>query len=476
MSVQYSKNIKELFKEIDVSDNDYEKAVNRYESISNFISNSKLSMYKPKLFVQGSFKLGTAIKPLTEDGAYDVDMVLVLQELNKKQISQKDLKKITGKVITTYTEKNQMIAKPHDGKRCWTIEYVDGHNFHVDILPTLPNISSNLNQLAFTDKNSSEYSVITDNWSISNPQDYYLWFVNLSKHSEYKKRFAIQNKIDIEKVPNYKVKTPLQRIIQVLKRHAELMFDENIEYKPSSIIITTLAAKAYRHYNETTITFHQLMKIIINNLEGELDYFMGHYCVLNPVDKNEDLSSKWKNPIYFQKFRIWIEQLKFDFSVNSTSIAPIEEFNIMKRSLFHSKIPTRDLQNIIDLLPYHKKMAWKNQIWKKIKIKCFLIVNNKKVREIQSGEILKKNSNICFEAIADCLDLYSVYWQITNTGFEAQKYNQLRGDFYESELIRGLQCRTENTKYTGKHYAEAFIVDSKNNCVGRSLPFVVNVE
>ena len=50
--------------------------------------------------------------------------------------------------------------------------------------------------------------------------------------------------------PGYKVKTPLQRIVQVLKRHAEVMFEQKMEYKPSSIVITTLSTKAYRDINE----------------------------------------------------------------------------------------------------------------------------------------------------------------------------------------------------------------------------------
>lgn len=38
--------------------------------------------------------------------------------------------------------------------------------------------------------------------------------------------------IAAENVPYYKVKTPLQRIVQVFKRHAEVMFEQKMEYKP----------------------------------------------------------------------------------------------------------------------------------------------------------------------------------------------------------------------------------------------------
>ena len=99
--------------------------------------------------------------------------------------------------------------------------------------------------------------------------------------------------IAAENVPYYKVKTPLQRIVQVFKRHAEVMFEQKMEYKPSSIIITTLSTKAYRDINEID-DFWELLKEIISLLENKLDFEDGQPCVLNPVDKRENLSIKWK--------------------------------------------------------------------------------------------------------------------------------------------------------------------------------------
>lgn len=65
MSSISSKKIKELLDEIDVSDSNYEKAENRYKSVSSYVQNSVLGGFSPEIYLQGSFKLGTAIKPLT---------------------------------------------------------------------------------------------------------------------------------------------------------------------------------------------------------------------------------------------------------------------------------------------------------------------------------------------------------------------------------------------------------------------------
>lgn len=476
LKVTYSKDIKSLFEEIDVSDTDYEKAINRYSSISEYLAKSELEKYNPKVFVQGSFKLGTPIKPLVEDGAYDIDIVVELTELSKNDITQKQLKKLVGEELLNYAKSNNMASFPENGKRCWTIKYVDGHNFHIDVLPSIPNLSKDNNEIAFTDKRNLEYDRITEKWNISNPQDYFKWFLNLSKHSEYKKRYALYNKLDVERIPDYKIKTPLQRVVQILKRHAELMFSDDLEYKPSSIIITTLTAKAYSHVQNGDYSFNQLIKIIVNNLENELDFQMGNYMVLNPVDKRENLSVKWNNIIYYNHFKRWVNQLKFDFSADETKYNSNEEFNLMKRSLLNRKPETRQLQSIIDSIPYHKKMIWENQIWKDVHLKCFLVKEKRKVRELKSGEKISKNVSLRFEAYSDNINFYKIYWQITNTGFEAQQYGQLRGDFYDSELIEGNQVRNERTAYFGKHYVEAFLVNEQNQCVGRSYPFVVNIE
>jgi hypothetical protein len=60
---------------------------------------------------------------------------------------------------------------------------------------------------------------------------------------------------------------------------------------------------------------------------------------------------------------------------------------------------------------------------------------------------------------------YEVRWQVTNTGAEATRVGQLRGDFYQSDNGEGE--RWESTAYTGTHLVEAFII--KNGvCVARS--------
>lgn len=471
MAISYSKNMKSLIEDIEVPESEYERAVGRYNAITDYLGQSEVSKFDPEIIIQGSFKMGTAIKPLTEEGSYDIDLVCTFLKLNKGIISQDKLKKMLGNVVVSYANSNGMKSKPKDGKRCWTLSYVDIHNFHLDILPSIPN--SKGTEIAITDKRNPGYFQISDEWEISNPKGYFEWFNSISKYEEYRKNYILNESVTTEDVPYYKVKTPLQRVIQILKRHAEVMFDDNHEYKPSSVIITTLAAKAYTQsagYSD----FWELIKDVISKLDLNVEFRDGKPCVTNPIDTNEKLSIKWDlDDLYYVEFKNWIEQLFFDFSVNSSIQNVNEQFSMANRSL-HKLTDHNELQTSINSLPYHLQSKWKNNIWKEVHVQATVVQKGFSKKMLHSGQALGKYADIKFEVKAENVNLYDIYWQITNTGYEAQKARQLRGDFYESHVEAGKKIRKEYTCYLGKHYVEAYLVKD-NVCVGKSEPFVVNI-
>lgn len=470
MIINYSKDMKSLFEEIEVSESDYERAINRYNAIIDYLRKSDISKYDPQITIQGSFKLGTAIKPLTEDGSYDIDLVCTFVKLNKSIITQDELKRMLGKEIINYADSNGMKSKPKDGKRCWTLTYVDTHNFHLDILPSIPNGLGN--EIAITDKRNPSYFWISSEWEISNPQGYYEWFNSISNFEEYRKQYILNEALTAENVPNYKVKTPLQRIIQLLKRHAEVMFDDKIEFKPSSVVITTLAAKAYLQSGKQS-DFWELTKSVVSKLETNVEMINGNPCVMNPVDANENLSLKWNlEEEYYSAFKNWIEQLKFDFSVDAVGNVN-EQFSMVSRSL-RKIVNNNQLQTSLNSLPYHLKSRWKDNIWKDVYIQASVVQRGFTKKVLHSGQAVGKKAEIKFEVKAENVQLYDIYWQVTNTGYEAQKARQLRGDFYESHVEAGKRIRKESTSYLGKHYVEAYLVKD-DMCVGKSEPFVVNI-
>ena len=57
---------------------------------------------------------------------------------------------------------------------------------------------------------------------------------------------VVAKRMDIAQVPDWQVKTTLQQTVQALKRHRDIYFTDALDLRPASIIITTLAAHAYR--------------------------------------------------------------------------------------------------------------------------------------------------------------------------------------------------------------------------------------
>ena len=223
MIIKYSdldKIMNQLASDLDIPDSYYEKANDRYKSLANWIErdNSGLRFYEPNLYLQGSFKLGTVVKPVYSELNYDVDIVCRFDGLSKNKITQERLKEIVGVEIKSYVNSNSMNNQPHNGKRCWTLNYHDEANFHMDILPCVAdkdrytsimkqaNFTSGYDDhgIAITDKMSAVYKLVSDDWYVSNPHGYYLWFKEKMNFIEKRALLAETYKMSVEEVPYYR--------------------------------------------------------------------------------------------------------------------------------------------------------------------------------------------------------------------------------------------------------------------------------
>ncbi len=469
-----SKEIQELIDEIDVSESNYEKASSRYKAIATYIKESDLSEYNPDIYLQGSIKLGTAIKPLTENGAYDIDIVCNITKKRRYNQTQRELKDDLGKVVKNYSLKHSMGKAPKESNRCWTLNYVDESNFHIDILPAVPWDDTDDGNIAISDKRSDNYDNLTLDWEVSNPKGYSDWFKKQSDFKIIKESYEKRFHEKIEKIPDYKIKTPLQRIVQLLKRHAELMFMNDMEYKPSSVIITTLASKIYPECTIISNDFVTLLLNIIRKFLNGIEYEKENPCIYNPVNRKEKLSLKWdEDRQYFEKFLKWYDQIKVDFGVDNESLPLNERLFYIKRSLHKNN---NEIGISLNSLSHHQKPRWKFSSISKtdVEIKAYYSWRSFRFNQIKSGEALNKKGKLKFEVKAINIKDYDIYWQITNTGYEAKNATCLRGDFYNSDLEQGKKIRKEETCYTGIHYVEAYLV--KNDiCYGKSNPFEVNI-
>lgn len=320
-TTQFSELLRYVADELDISESLYKAAEERYQAVGKWLGkeDSPLAQYGPDIYPQGSFRLGTVVKPISQEGEYDIDLVCQLGIL-KNTVTQQSLKKMVGDRLRANATYAQMLEM--EGRRCWILNYTDGSQFHMDILPAIPDDASWLINHGVPAEFARHAICVTDketwnkdpDWPRSNPKGYAEWFKGrmLTILTEEKQILAAARRVKIDDVPDYSVKTPLQRAIQILKRHRDIMFADDPDNKPVSIIITTLAARAYN--NE-----HDLYDALLSMVEGMPKYIQvvgGVQWVINPVNPKENFADKWQaHPHRAENFRAWLRQVKSDLDI-----------------------------------------------------------------------------------------------------------------------------------------------------------------
>lgn len=326
---------------LDISEACFKEAEERYRAVGKWLERdgSIVEKYNPAIYTQGSFRLGTVIKPITDEEKYDIDLVCELN-LTKKQVSQKLLKDLVGIEIRSYARANTMKNPAEEARRCWTLNYADGTQFHMDILPCIPDSAAfklilesrgvprsiSDHAIAITDNTLPNYDYLDEDWLRSNPKGYAEWFKGRMKIQFEVRRMVVAKSISAkaEDVPDYKVKTTLQRAVQVLKRHRDIMFEHDPDDRPISMIIATLAAHAY---NNEADMYDALDAII----KGMPDYILtqnGSPWIPNPVNPEENFADKWKeDPKKELNFRKWLVQVEKDLvsALNKTGIHKVAD-------------------------------------------------------------------------------------------------------------------------------------------------------
>lgn len=324
-----------LAKALEIPRSRYEQAEKSYKSLGEWLHRdaSTVRHFRPDVFVQGSFRLGTVVMPMSDEEQYDVDCACSLTILDKSKLSQAQLKALLGNEIKLYRASKGIQKEVDEKQRCWRLEYAEGAQFHMDIVPCIPNAqdqrrlleASNLDArfadtaIAITDNQVvPQYFQITGDWPRSNPRGYAEWFKTRMGDIFVRRRQQVLNEMradgitaSVEDIPNYRVRTPLQAAIMILKRHRDTMFVDDPTHKPISIIISTLSARAYQ--GEDTIGYALLS--ILSRMKDGIEHDGQKYIVRNPTDALENFADKWEqHPERSQAFFNWLEQARSDFA------------------------------------------------------------------------------------------------------------------------------------------------------------------
>ncbi len=469
---------------LDIPSHVYEDATLKYEEVGAWLAaeDSELKDHAPEIYPQGSFRLGTVVRPISDALEYDIDLVCHLN-LKKEQTTQKELRQMVGERLKKHNEIKKII-KP--SRRCWILDYPNSANmprFHMDVLPAIPNVERPPTGILLAD---TELTL----WQKSNPICYADWFYERMKVILAQRRatFAEAIKASIEEVREWQVKTPLQIAIQILKRHRDIYFQASPDDRPVSIIITTLAAHAYGNQADIYDAFTD----IVRDMPRFIEYENGRWRVANPVDPDENFADKWnEQPQRQRAFISWLTKVRDDFAQVARTRTMDEAVDSLKAS-FGERIMAGVAADVglkarpgpLATLP--AKVAaladishCQSPLWRieqkyqaKVSGSVHFREYGKKLWPLADRSV-PKDLWLRFALTTNTPAPYNVQWQVVNTGKEAIEARQLRGDFYPSDSTNKA-IRWESTRYHGTHWIEAFVIKD-GICVARSGRTLVKI-
>lgn len=197
--------IQDLAEVLEIPASRYESADRSYRSVSRWLDRpeSRFADVNLDVYTQGSFRLGTAIRPLNGEEHYDLDIVCEFR-ISKAHTTQKQLYDDLGHELELYAAKHGM-QEPSSWQRCWTLNYADEAQFHMDVLPSVPDAQRQRvlrearslpldyvdKSVSITDTEHANFRRFSDEWPASNPNGYADWFQSRMKPAFESRRRAM---------------------------------------------------------------------------------------------------------------------------------------------------------------------------------------------------------------------------------------------------------------------------------------------
>lgn len=502
-----------IVEELDICGELFETAEELYTDLGEWIDKETVDL-DIIIYPQGSFALGTVIKPLSAEDDYDLDLVCNIIKSSKAINARKLKVDIIKPLLVKYKEVEDNNIK--EKRRCWQVKYKEHPNFHMDIIPCLAVLDYNketrdvIKYIKITDKDEE---IDTYKYIGSNPAGYIEWFQNKNKERYDKKKEELihfrtsqslsKYKAEIVEVKEYEVKTSLQKAIQLLKRHRDIMYEnDETNVKPISIIITTIAAQLYNNEDNIYDTLNNVLsnagEYVKENMQN------GRYYIENPSytgNVKENFADKWnEHQERADAFFNWIEKARRDLVEQPSIVENMVNFaslineslgsNIVEKAIKEYDINLYNEVNLLSqskelssyrpneqliLTASHRKIApWKLPKGHRIFIKSKVTEENgNQYNYVSNGSPINKKSSIDFTALLSIKGNYILRWQIVNIGEEARFANGLRGDFYSSDTGK-LNTRNEKAEYKGSHSIQCFAIKN-GRCVAKSDIFIVNI-
>jgi hypothetical protein len=281
----------QMFDKLDLTDTQRERIETAYNAVGEYLASCDDPLLNgAKVYSQGSIRLRTAVKPLSKD-EFDVDLILFLP--NAKHATRNEIVRVVKEHLKASKVYNDLVE---DLPRGFRINYAG--DYHLDITPAIEYdlVNSSGRPLWVVDKRNQ--------FKESNPEGMAVTFDKCCllqpKILIEKMSFESLSNRSVEELPNQNVKHLLNRIVQILKRHRDIWAQgENNKYakfKPISVVLTTLASKAYVEVIETGKEYSNEFDLILDVIElmpHHIENELGQLLVANPSMRAENYAEKW---------------------------------------------------------------------------------------------------------------------------------------------------------------------------------------
>ena len=395
------------------------------EGIAEYNAENMTSFQIVETFVQGSVAMSTVIQ--NEGNDYDIDVAIVF---NKSDLGDKGPYATRNMVANALRRKTkQFSAEPEVKTSSVRIKYAEG--YHVDFAMYRRYLSN-------------------DEWIYEHAG------------SEWEER-DLRGIVEWFKAENYASGGDLRRVVRLSKMFC--VSRDSWVNMPNGLLQTVLCNENLQNYTRLDELFYYTMKHIVERLESDTS-------VAAPVDSGRDLTPRksdikkmtnWKN-----RLKSKLEDLEvlfkedcseedaiqawygfFNHNYWSSQITETSNYSLVSKSTSGVRSFSDTEQFIDDLFPvkldYTVNVSCKvsGDGWRQKPISEFLSLLRR---------FLPHNFEIRCSVVSTTVPApYDIYWKVKNTGPEAERRNQVRGQIAN----RGTSI-VEHTNFYGNHYIECY--------------------
>lgn len=273
---------------LELTPTQYREAEAKYRAVGRWLadSDSLLAIWEPEIYPQGSMLLGTTVRPYGRN-EYDLDLVCQLHYC--AQQPPMTIYNWVHERLSAHETYKEMLERL---KRCLRLNYAG--DFHLDILPACPNEQVGNGSIIVPDRK-------LQCWMHSNPKGFADWFFRKCQLRDEIAQRTLKDAVEPlpSPVPS-EYKYPLQRIVQLTKRHRDIFFHGGRDIA-RSVILTTLAGGFYKGQRSLSLA----LEGVLDGIHAALELHSEVPRIQNPVHASENFADTWDEQKY-EKFKAYI--------------------------------------------------------------------------------------------------------------------------------------------------------------------------